>query len=100
MRLLALQCTQVFDLRSNLHRANSVPDELSNSASSVAHLPPVIRVAIIEDQEDIREGLWFLINTTDGFRCNGCFGSVEEALPKITANPPDVVLVDIGLPGM
>ena len=75
-------------------------DELSNSASSVSRLPAVIRVAIIEDQEDIREGLGFLINTTVGFRCNGCFGSVEEALPKIAANLPDVVLVDIGLPGM
>jgi DNA-binding NarL/FixJ family response regulator len=41
-----------------------------------------------------------LIDGTDGFSCVGSFRTMEEALEKIGANPPDVVLADIGLPGM
>lgn len=59
-----------------------------------------IRVAIIEDQQDIREGLGFFINSTSGYRCTGCFDSVEAALERIDADLPDIALVDIGLPGM
>lgn len=59
-----------------------------------------IRVAIVEDQREIREGLRFLIDQTDGYRCAGAYGSMEDALPAIGAATPDVMLVDIGLPGM
>ena len=41
-----------------------------------------------------------LIDGTDGFRCVGSFRTMEEALDKISADLPDVVLADIGLPGM
>ncbi|HXF99334.1 MAG TPA: response regulator transcription factor [Bacteroidota bacterium] len=56
-----------------------------------------IRVAIIEDHDDYRDGLAHLINHTEGFQCVGRYVSVEEA----TRNIPeaDVVLLDIGLPG-
>jgi len=60
----------------------------------------VLRVAIIEDQLRIREGLKTLIDGTPGYQCTGSFGSMEEALQKIPADLPDAVLVDIGLPGM
>lgn len=60
----------------------------------------VIRVVLIEDQRDMREGLAFLINSTAGFTCAGTFRTVEGALPHIVAHPPDVVLTDIGLPGL
>ncbi|MBS1793722.1 MAG: response regulator transcription factor [Acidobacteria bacterium] len=60
----------------------------------------VIRVAIIEDLRDIREGLATMLNFTDGFKCVGRFGSMEEALRSIHRDLPDVVLSDIGLPGM
>src|SRR5688572_29443593 len=60
----------------------------------------VIKVAIVEDQPEIREGLGFLINNTDGYRCAGTYGSVEEALKRLGDDLPDVVLMDIGLPGM
>ncbi|HEY0050836.1 MAG TPA: response regulator transcription factor [Pyrinomonadaceae bacterium] len=60
----------------------------------------IIKVAIIEDQRDIREGLGTLISYTDGFQCVGKYGSMEEALPGIRHRQPDVVLSDIGLPGM
>ena len=62
--------------------------------------PDVIKVAIIEDQREIREGLAMLIGMTPGYRCTGTYRSMEEALEKIASDFPDVVLSDIGLPGM
>lgn len=59
-----------------------------------------INVAIIEDRRELREGLAMLINGTDGFVCRGKFGSMEEGLRRVGAENPDVVLCDIGLPGM
>ena len=63
-------------------------------------LPAEIRVAIIEDRREIRDGLAMLIGGTEGFRCTGAFRSMEEALAKINSELPDVALCDIGLPGM
>lgn len=59
-----------------------------------------IKVAIIEDQSEIRDGLGYLLNSTAGCACTGGFGSVEEALQGIGHKLPDVVLLDIGLPGI
>jgi DNA-binding NarL/FixJ family response regulator len=59
-----------------------------------------IKVAIIEDHREFREYLAALISGTEGFRCTGSYGSVEAALGKIGAALPDIVLTDIGLPGM
>ena len=60
----------------------------------------IIKTAIVEDMRDIREGLATLINFTDGFELTGNYRSMEEAIPKIKGNVPDVLLSDIGLPGM
>ena len=60
----------------------------------------IIKVAIVEDQREIRDGLATLIEFTDGFTCTGKFGSMEEAITRIRHNLPHVVLSDIGLPGM
>jgi DNA-binding NarL/FixJ family response regulator len=57
-------------------------------------------VAIIEDQREFREGLAFLIDGTEGYRCTQRFGSIEDALDALGRDLPDVVLVDIGLPGV
>jgi YesN/AraC family two-component response regulator len=62
--------------------------------------PEVIKVAIIEDRREIREGLSMLIGGTQGYICTGSYRSMEEALDKISRELPDVVLSDIGLPGM
>ena len=59
-----------------------------------------IKVAIVEDLRDIREGMAQLINATPGYRCTGVYASMEEAIEKIPHNLPDLVLSDIGLPGM
>lgn len=60
----------------------------------------IIKAAVIEDQRDIREGLAMLINGTPGYLCTGSYRSMEDALENLKDNPPDVVLSDIGLPGM
>src|ERR1051325_9684420 len=63
--------------------------------------PPVdIKVAIIEDQRKFREYLAALIDGSPGFRCTGSYRTMEEALDRIGADQHDVVLVDIGLPGV
>ena len=69
----------------------------TESASTAKKL---INVAIIEDRRELREGLAMLINGTDGFVCRGKFGTMEEGLRRVGAENPDVVLCDIGLPGM
>jgi DNA-binding NarL/FixJ family response regulator len=58
------------------------------------------KVAVIEDLREIREGLGQLINATPDFRCSGLYSSMEDALEKVSNNVPDLVLSDIGLPGM
>jgi DNA-binding NarL/FixJ family response regulator len=60
----------------------------------------IIKTAIVEDMRDIREGLATLINFTEGFSCTGSYRSMEEAIPRIRHQTPDVLLSDIGLPGM
>ena len=59
-----------------------------------------IRVAIVEDQTRTREGLATLIDGSTGLVIAGSFGSMEDALREIPRAPPDVLLSDIGLPGM
>jgi DNA-binding NarL/FixJ family response regulator len=65
-----------------------------------SQLPQEIRVAIIEDRREIREGLAMLIEGTDGYLCVGAYPSMEDALANMHRNHPQVILVDIGLPGM
>jgi len=59
-----------------------------------------IRILIVEDERHLREGLETLVNVTPGFKCAGAFRSMEEALARVRHDLPDVVLTDIGLPGM
>lgn len=59
-----------------------------------------VRVALVEDRREIREGLAMLVNGTEGFECRGSYRSMEEALDGIERDMPDLVLSDIGLPGM
>ncbi len=60
----------------------------------------VIRVGIVEDQRRTREGLRALIEGSSGFLCVGAWGSMEEALAARVEHSPDVILTDIGLPGL
>jgi len=75
--------------------------EVLNSPEATTSLQPaIIKVAIVEDRREIRDALTMLINGTDGFRCCGAYRTMEEALDKIKGEVEDVVLSDIGLPGM
>jgi len=59
-----------------------------------------IKVAIVEDNEKIRDGLAALINGSEGFQCTAAYETAEEALRRLPAYNPDVVLMDIQLPKM
>jgi DNA-binding NarL/FixJ family response regulator len=59
-----------------------------------------LQVAVIEDQEKIRDGLRILIDRTPGFHCSAACADMERALGLFARAMPQVVLVDIGLPGI
>ncbi len=59
-----------------------------------------IKVAIVEDDLEICEGMTFLLNNSETTQCISTYHSAEEALRQITQHPPDVVLMDINLPQM
>ena len=60
----------------------------------------LLRVMIVEDDRVVREGLSLIINGTPGYSCVSACGSVEEALKLPASAQPDVMLLDINLPGM
>lgn len=59
-----------------------------------------ITVSIVEDDDEIRESLALLITGTPGFECLTTYGDCESSIDGIVEERPDVVLMDIGLPGM
>ena len=65
----------------------------------VASRPP-IEVVVIEDDLDVREGLVTLIDGSSEFVCVRRYSTMEEALPPLSVAPPQIVLSDLGLPGM
>lgn len=60
----------------------------------------MINVAIVEDNKTIREGLAALINGTNDYSCVGSFPDCEKFLTNLRKTNIDVVLMDIGLPGV
>jgi DNA-binding NarL/FixJ family response regulator len=72
----------------------------TSDSAAPNQLASTLKVAIVEDERDIRECLTFLINGTDGYTCTGSYRTMEEALDKIGQQLPNLVLSDIGLPGM
>jgi len=61
---------------------------------------PPISVAIVEDVRGTRESLIELLKRAPGLKCASAFSNGEEALRSLPAVAPDVVLMDINLPGM
>ncbi len=59
-----------------------------------------IRVALVEDDPDIRHLMQLIIDGSPGFACRQVYDSCEVAIPALTGNPPDIVLMDIDLPEM
>lgn len=64
-----------------------------------AELPP-ITVAIVEDQSDLRESLCEAIQAVPGIRCIAACANAEDALHDLPSLHPQVVFMDINLPGM
>lgn len=60
----------------------------------------MITVCIVEDLEDIRNGIAAIINMTDGFKVLQTFPNAEEALQQLPLLQPDIVVMDINLPGI
>jgi DNA-binding NarL/FixJ family response regulator len=60
----------------------------------------MISVTLVEDNDDLRENLVFLIDNSEEYCCVSAYPDCETALDNIEADEPDVVLMDIGLPGM
>ncbi len=59
----------------------------------------MVKVSVIEDDKHYREGLVTLINNSDYFTILHAYASGTEAIPHIIHHPPDIVIVDIKLPG-
>jgi DNA-binding NarL/FixJ family response regulator len=57
-----------------------------------------IRISIVEDIDEIREGLRFIIQQTSGFEFVSAYNNAEDALLRLPADNPDIVIMDIGLP--
>jgi len=59
-----------------------------------------ISVVIFEDNYLLRDGYYQLINGTPGFACVGAYNSASDLIFKIKRSEPEVVLMDIDMPGM
>jgi DNA-binding NarL/FixJ family response regulator len=75
---------------------SSSPKSRDEAASSKVN----IRVSIVEDNARVRGSLEKLIQVTPGFECVSVHPSAEQALDQLPQYKPDVVLMDINLPGM
>ena len=59
-----------------------------------------IRVSIVEDSEVLRRGLTTLLDDAPDLQCRSACANAEDALLRLPADSPDIVLMDIRLPGM
>lgn len=59
-----------------------------------------IRISIVEDDDRIRNMFIILLEGAEGFRCVSAYPNAEDALADLPSKKPDIVLMDINLPGM
>jgi DNA-binding NarL/FixJ family response regulator len=59
-----------------------------------------VTISIVEDLDEVREALERLINQSENFSLVSGFSNAEQAEKKIPLEPPDIVIMDINLPGM
>ena len=62
--------------------------------------PMPIKVSIVEDDDGVRDGMVRVLARSRDFKCLGAYASAEAAIKELPQNNPDVVLMDINLPGM
>jgi DNA-binding NarL/FixJ family response regulator len=58
-----------------------------------------IMVSIVEDIQEIKEGLRFIINQTRDFSCLAAYDNAGDAYRGLLSNPPQLAIMDISLPG-
>jgi DNA-binding NarL/FixJ family response regulator len=59
-----------------------------------------VRIAIVEDDPKLREEFAVLVSSAGDMACVSSFGTAEAALAALVTDAPDVLLIDINLPGM
>lgn len=72
----------------------------SRESREVAQIATVTKVAVVEDSPQLRRQLKHMLGRAAGIVCVCDCGSAEEALLKIPTAGPDVVLMDVNLPGL
>jgi DNA-binding NarL/FixJ family response regulator len=81
--------------------SNALPEMMRAPAvAPVYTVPAMTAIGLVEDNPTVRAGLEELVSGLRGCRCVGSFGSAEEALRKLPALKPELVLMDIHLPGL
>nr|MBA4141201.1 response regulator transcription factor [Segetibacter sp.] len=60
----------------------------------------MIKLLIYEDNPQLREGLTMLINGSEGFEVLAAFKNCDKVLPEVEVYKPDVILMDIDMPGV
>ena len=88
---LTNECASTLDMETSCQTA---PDRMS------VHSTQAVRIGIVEDQAGVAESLKKLINRAPGLQVIGTYPNGETALEQIPRHKPDLVLMDIGLPGM
>jgi DNA-binding NarL/FixJ family response regulator len=73
---------------------------MNHSGKAAAEKKMPISVSIVEDSRGTRESLSELLKRSPGLRCVGAYANGEQALREMPDHLPDVVLMDINLPGM
>lgn len=63
-------------------------------------LPAKKKVAIVEDDPEIRESFSLIVNSSQQFTVVGAYGNCEDAIAALNRDKPEIVLMDIELPGM
>jgi len=73
---------------------------VKSETSETPDQTPLLTVAVVEDRKRIREAIVDIINQSEGLRCIGSYPSCEDLMEVVADNIPDVILMDIVLPGM
>lgn len=60
----------------------------------------MITISVVEDNDQFRNALEIIIKAQDDLALAGSYGSAEKAMPGLMESPPDIVIVDISLPGI
>jgi DNA-binding NarL/FixJ family response regulator len=60
----------------------------------------MISVSIVDDSSELRQSIATFVNNSPGFRCVSTYSNGNEAILRLPADKPDVVLMDINMPGM